>query len=150
MRSIRQRRLAAACCTVLLASSGARAQPAAAGASAFDGRWAVTLVCQDVNDDRGFARGYTFEFAVDVKDGRLSGRHGQAGLPSSLTLAGTVQPDGTVDIDARGRTGDPQYTVGRVTKSTPYSYRMRGLLTPTGGKATRLELRPCEATFSRP
>jgi len=117
--------------------------------TAFDGRWAVSLTCEDVQDKRALVKGYTFNFFADIRDGKLMAQYGQSGLPSSLTMAGVVQRDGNVEITVNGRTGNPEYTVGRVQPSTPYSYRMRGKLTDTSGKATRIELRPCEATFFR-
>ena len=131
---------------VAIAPSYATAQSMS---TAFDGRWAVSLTCEDVQDKRALVKGYTFNFFADIRDGKLMAQYGQSGLPSSLTMAGVVQRDGNVEITVNGRTGNPEYTVGRVQPSTPYSYRMRGKLTDTSGKATRIELRPCEATFFR-
>lgn len=142
------RTVLACCCAAALAPAAAQAQaPSAVPSAAFDGRWAVSLVCEDVHDNGQLVKGYTYNFLSEIKEGRLTGQQGQPGLPSSLTLAGVVQADGTVEINANGRTGKPDRTVGRVQPSTPYSYRMRGTFTPVSGKATRVELRPCEATF---
>ncbi len=116
-------------------------------ATAFDGRWAVTLICEDVGETGKMAKGYTFNFFSEVKDGRLSAQHGQAGTPGSLSLVGTIKADGVAEINANGLTANPDYAVGRTRPNTPYSYRLRGSFTPTAGKAMRLELRPCEATF---
>ena len=120
------------------------AQP---GSTAFDGRWAVSLVCEDVQDKGTLVKGYTFNFLADISAGKLVGQHGQSELPGSLTMVGTVRQDGSVEIAVHGRTGNPEYTVGRVQPSTPYSYRMSGKLTERSGKAMRIELRPCEATL---
>ena len=117
--------------------------------AAFDGRWAVTLVCEDIADGGKVAKGYTFNFFSDVKEGRLTAQNGQVGTPGSLTLIGVIKADGSAEINANGLTGNPDYAVGHARPSTPYSYRMRGTFTPTSGKATRIELRPCEATFSK-
>ena len=145
----KHRRLLLACGLAgWLTSPFAQAQASAAlPSSAFDGRWVTTLVCEDLRDRETFVKGYIFNFFVDVKEGRLTGQYGEVGQSSSLTMTGTIQPDGTVEIDACGRTGDPQYTVGRVMKSTPYAYQMRGTFTSTAGRAARIELRPCQATF---
>ena len=112
-----------------------------------DGRWAITLVCEDVRDKGSLIKGYTHRFFVDVEAGRLTGQRGQIGRPDSLTLDGFIQADGTAEVTANGLTGNPQYSVGHVQASAPYAYRLRGTFTKRSGKATRIELRPCEATF---
>jgi hypothetical protein len=113
----------------------------------FDGRWATTVVCEDVLAKGLLIKGYTLKFFVDVVDGRLTGQRGQAGKPDSLSLDGFIQADGTAEINANGLTGSPEYTVGHVAPSTPYAYRLRGTFSKGSGKATRIELRPCEASF---
>jgi hypothetical protein len=83
----------------------------------------------------------------EVKDGRLKGQLGQVGQPSSLTMVGTIQADGKADISANGLTGNPDTTLGQLSRGSPYSYKMSGTFTQASGKAVRLNLRPCEATF---
>src|SRR6185295_3559459 len=68
------------------------------------------------------ATGYKMRFPVEVKDGVLSGQYGTEGQPSSVTLKGRIQPDGQAIVDARGVTGDPNRTVGRVSRGSTYSY----------------------------
>lgn len=129
-------------------SSTAPPTASATGSStAFDGRWAITLICEDVGEGGKVAKGYTFNFFSDVKEGRLTGQKGEPGTPGSLTLVGVIKADGAAEINANGLTSNPDYAVGHARPSSPYSYRMRGTFTPTNGKATRIELRPCEATF---
>ena len=123
--------------------------PAAGASTAFDGHWAVSLVCDDVQVNGKSARGYTFNFFSEIKDGKVSGQYGVVGRPASLTLVGTVQPDGVLDLNAFGLSGNPEMTLNRAQPSTPYSYRMHGNLNANGGKAKRLEQRTCEATFFR-
>ena len=62
-------------------------------------------------------------------------------------MSGVVQQNGNLELTVRGRTGNPEHTVGRVKPSTPYSYHMRGKFIDASGKASRIELRPCAATF---
>ncbi len=123
------------------------ATPAPTSSTAFDGHWATMLVCEDVRDKGTLIKGYTHRFFVDVQDGRLKGKRGQAGQADSLTLDGFIQADGAAEITAKGLTGKPEYSVGLVQPSAPFTYHMRGAFTKTSGKATRIELRPCEATF---
>ncbi|HIJ81830.1 MAG TPA: hypothetical protein HPP76_08990 [Desulfuromonadales bacterium] len=115
--------------------------------TSFDGRWAVSLICDDVKSTGGLVKGYTLHFYANVKEGRLLGQHGVPGQPSSLTMIGFIRQGGGAEIHARGLTGNQEYNVGRVLPNRPYSYRMRGTFSPTSGKATRVELRPCEAAF---
>jgi len=121
----------------------------AGSSTAFDGRWAVNLVCEDVADSGRVAKGYTLNFFSDVKEGRLTGQYGQIGQPGYLSLIGVIKADGSAEIKANGLIGDPKNAVGKWSSGTPYTYHMRGTFTPTSGKATRIELRPCEATFSK-
>ncbi len=126
------------------------AVPSARSSTAFDGRWAVTLICEDVADSGKVAKGYTLNFVSDVKEGRLTGQNGQVGQPGYLSLVGVIKADGSAEINAKGLTGtNTKYTVGQIGPGSPYSYHMRGTFTPTSGKATRIELRPCEATFTK-
>jgi hypothetical protein len=66
-----------------------------------------------------------------------------------LSLVGIIKADGSAEIKANGLIGNPKNAVGKVSSGTAYSYHMRGTFTPTSGKATRIELRPCEATFTK-
>jgi len=64
-------------------------------------------------------------------------------------MDGVVQPNGTAELTVTGYTGNPDYTVGAVSTGTPYSYRLRGKFTASSGSAMRIDLRPCEANFSK-
>jgi len=121
----------------------------AGSSTAFDGRWAVTLVCEDAADSGKVTKGYTLNFFSDVKEGRLTGQDGKIGQPGYLSLVGIIKADGSAEIKANGLIGNPKYAVGKAISGTAYSYHMRGTFTPTSGKATRIELRPCEATFTK-
>lgn len=118
-----------------------------APSNAFDGRWAVSLVCEDATINNKPVKGYIYNFFADIKDGQLSAQKGQIGQPSSLTMVGTVLADGKVDINASGLTGNPDAASGYLPSGTRYSYRMHGTFTQSNGKAKRIDLRPCEAVF---
>ena len=112
----------------------------------FDGHWAVSLHCDDFKILGHLTKGYTYNFFVDVKDGRLIGQYGQWAQPNSLLMIGEIQQDGIVKISAQGQTGTNPAYVGRYINK-PYSYHMNGKFTQTNGTASRVELRPCDATF---
>lgn len=123
--------------------------PLPAGDSRFDGQWAVTVTCDDTRDKGALIQGYTLTFPGEVTNGTLIAQHGKIGESSSLRLSGVIKPDGTTEISASGLTGKPEFSMGRIQPSTPYAYRMRGAFTESSGTATRIELRPCRATFIR-
>lgn len=131
----------------LMGEAPAPATSAARQSTLFDGRWAVTLICEDVGEHGKIAKGYSYNFFSEVTEGRLTAQHGQPGAPGSLSLLGTIKADGSAEITANGVTSNPDYVVGRARPNTPYTYRLRGNFTPTSGKANRVELRPCAASF---
>ena len=114
--------------------------------TAFDGQWSVSLICEDTQYMGRPVKGYIYDFSVDVKDGKISGRYGQSAQPASLSMIGAIQQDGTVTINASGISSKNQKSTAGPT-SSPYSYRMVGKFSHARGKAKRIESRPCEATF---
>ena len=115
----------------------------------YDGKWYVTLRCSSIEDKRGPVKGYELNFPATVTSGKLSAQYGAPGTPNSLTYEGEVSADGVLQIKASGNTGPSANTLGRVAQGTPFTYTLRGKLTDTGGEATRVEGRPCVASFSR-
>ena len=131
-------------------SSMAQAQPAAqasAGAR-FDGSWRVTIACPN-NTEKSAARGYRRQFDATVKDAVLSGEIGNAKSPGWLRIDGSIGADGSALLDARGRTGDPEYAVEHPAPSTPYSYRIEAHFDDRHGTGKRLEQRVCNFDFDR-
>ena len=118
-----------------------------ASSAAFDGHWAITLTCEDIEFKGQLAKGYTLNFFSDVKGSQLTGQFGPMGQPASATLVGTINADGVAEIKVNGRVGNPDMALGHIASSSPYSYTMRGNFTPTSGRAKRVEHRPCEAVF---
>jgi hypothetical protein len=122
---------------------------AVAAVTPFDGRWSALLVCPDTKDKSGLVKGYEYSFPVTIRDGALQGQYGEPGHPASVTYTGQVSNDGVLEVHATGNTGRSDYTAGKVMQGTPYSYTLQGKLEQSRGQATRKELRPCTATFSR-
>jgi hypothetical protein len=125
--------------------AGLAAKPPALDPARFDGSWKVTIECPAHNA----AAGYALRFLVAVKDGVLNGQHGVAGQPDSVTLTGNILSDGSAIIAARGRTGDPKFTVNRESTGTPYGYRADVRFEGSRGSGTKTEIRPCSLTFVR-
>jgi hypothetical protein len=134
----------------LLVALTSHAQPAPENLSTVhDGRWSVYLSCPDINHAKGNARGYTYNFPVQVTGGRLAGRFDERVPPAFIHFTGRVLADGTLLIDADGLSGSPESTVGQIPRGTPYRYTMKGKLDADKGRADRVELRPCTAEFAR-
>ena len=148
-RALRTRRwcaawLLAGVTTAVQAQADATAMP-----GPYDGAWWATLHCPDTTDRQGTVKGYDWAFPVQVDRGRLEGRYGSEGMPSSLHWTGEVAADGTLEIRADGRSGSTDYAVGRVATGSRYTYTMGGHLDAARGQAARREIRPCAATFVR-
>ncbi len=121
--------------------------PAGAASSRFDGAWEVAIDCPDRSEATN-AKGYDYRFPATVKDGVLSGnRNGDE--PGSLTIEGPIAADGSALLQARGRTGDPTYAVGRPAKGSAYRYRIQAQFDGDRGTGERLEQRVCHFTFVR-
>jgi hypothetical protein len=132
---------------LLVTTSTSHAQSSAA--DAFDGRWTTTLICDDTHDQDKLVKGYEYVFNVDVVHGRLEGQYGPVDGPASVKYLGVIHADGSAEIAATGRTGKNEYTMGKGERGTAYGYRLRGQFDATSGHATRMQIRPCEATFAK-
>jgi hypothetical protein len=129
--------------TVLAASALAAG---ASEAGPFDGTWQTTVSCAEA----GGGLGYAYRFDSVVRDGVLHGLHGHEGEPGSLTLDGTIGPDGAAKVFARGRTGSPAFVPGRDTpRGTDYGYDVEAHFQDSQGAGARLEGRPCQLRFEK-
>ena len=118
----------------------------AADKQRFDGDWMTTVSCPAARD----ALGYSYRFTSTVKDGVLHGLHGTEGQPGSLELDGTITPDGTAPLYAKGRTGSKEYVPGRDTpRGTEYGYNVDAHFSGASGSGTRVEGRPCSFKFAK-
>jgi hypothetical protein len=117
--------------------------------TAHDGRWSVFLDCPDTRGSNGsVVKGYTYNFVVQIAAGRLEGE-AKSLPPAFIHFTGQVLADGVLSIDANGVSGNPEVTVGKIPRGTPYRYTMKGKLEADRGRAERVELRPCTADFVR-
>ncbi len=132
-----------------LAATGVAAQPVnSSSTTRFDGAWTVQIHCPSNTEESG-AKGYKYAFPATVKDGFLSGSHGEEGTAGSLRIEGQIEPDGEATIRAHGRTGIPDYAAKKPPSGSAYSYTIKSHFEPTKGTGTRVEARVCNFTFSR-
>ena len=125
------------------------AQPSASASSnAFDGDWQVTMTCPD-NTEKSAARGYKRQFPAQVKNGVLQGAIGVADSAGWLRIEGPIGADGNARLEARGRTGNPDYAAQHPPPSSPYAYRIDARFEGARGSGRRLEQRVCNFVFER-
>jgi hypothetical protein len=136
---------------LLLAVAAAMALGMSAAAQAagdvhrFDGTWKVTLVCPKWEG----ALGYSKIFPMMVSDGHLHGQYDKQYQPNSLTLEGTIQPDGRASIMANGVTGPSKFNLDQVPEGNSFSYNITAQFERAHGHGKRTEMRPCDVDFVR-
>jgi len=111
-----------------------------AGATRFDGLWRTTVVC----DKEGEILGWSQQFFGRIKNGVFHGQTGVAGQPGWTTYDGTIEPDGSIQLQQEGITGsDPNMTLGRTPPGRKYSFPFVGQFEGLRGSALRVEGRIC-------
>jgi hypothetical protein len=108
----------------------------------FDGAWRTTVACATTAG----ARGYTYQFVSQVKDGAWHGERGTEGQPNWLSIDGKIQLDGSAELFAQGVTGDPAFSGVNTSPGSNYSYHILARFDATSGTGKRLEQRPCDFT----
>jgi hypothetical protein len=111
----------------------------------FDGAWDTILSCPNSNG----ALGYSFEFVSTVKDGVLHGEKGEQGKAGWLSLDGNILDDGSANLYVQGLVGAAPFAVGQRPAGSSYGYHLDSKFSDTSGKGTRVEGRPCSATFAK-
>ncbi|MGI9027125.1 MAG: hypothetical protein ACR2GP_16430 [Burkholderiaceae bacterium] len=120
----------------------------ALSSSRFDGDWTVSIDCPSNTEESG-AKGYRFQFPAVVKDGVLAASVGMEGWSASLRIEGPIRSDGSAELRARGRTGNPEYAAKQPLSGTPYSYRIKAQFDDDKGTGSRIETRVCNFVFAR-
>jgi hypothetical protein len=115
-----------------------------ARAASFDGAWSVTQECEPAP---GGARGFKWLYNAKVTDGVMVGQYGTKDQPSSLTLTGRIQADGTALLRAAGLNGKAEYTVGFAQPGEKFSYPVSARFEATRGTGLRTQGRTCKFSF---
>jgi len=129
--------------TILASEKSSRVSPGEV--SRFDGNWKITLDCPNTDT----ALGYYWEFPAQVRDGFLRGERGTEGGPASLRIQGTIQPDGSARLDAKGMTGDRKYNTQNVPQGIPFAFTVAARFEGSRGTGRRTQMRPCDLTFAK-
>ena len=117
-----------------------------ARAASLDGTWSVLQVCETTSDG---ARGYTWRYDADVKNGRFVGQYRNKGQVPSMTLEGQIQADGSATLKASGISADAEHNVKFAQAQTPISYQVSAKFEGNKGSGSRLGARACKFTFSK-
>lgn len=117
---------------------------APAHAASFDGKWSVTQECEPAP---GGARGFKWLYDAKVTDGMLVGQYGTKDTPSSMTLTGRIQADGTAMLMAAGLNGKSEYTAGFGQPGSKFSYPVSARFEATRGTGLRTQGRTCRFSF---
>ncbi|MEO6897444.1 MAG: hypothetical protein ABI218_12445 [Caldimonas sp.] len=120
----------------------------AAAPDRFDGNWSVRIDCPSNSEPSG-AKGYVFEFPATVTKSFLSGTRGEQSAPGYLHIEGVIQPDGTAELRADGRTGNPDFAVRHPASGSTFTYQIAAQFESTKGTGQRLKARVCTFGFSK-
>lgn len=142
MSRSRRPTLSHALALLLLCSLG----PWRAEAASFDGEWSVLQVCDSTSEG---ARGFTWRFGASVRNGIFVGQYRTEGQSPSMSLKGTINPDGSASLSARGISGDADHNLKFAPAQSPFSFEVRAKFDGASGAGQRVGGRACRFTFSR-
>jgi hypothetical protein len=112
----------------------------------FDGLWKLTISCPPSETPKAAA--YTMKLAVQVTEGRLFGELGRPGKPGAFAIQGTMRPDGTALLTARG-ISDAVAGAGAAPAGSIFEYTATARFADNRGTGKRIETRLCDLTFER-
>jgi len=93
------------------------------GSSRFDGNGTRFSPASRSRD----ARGFSWEFTSEIRDGNLRGVYGVEHHAASILIEGPIADDGSAQLTATVWTGDKVYVPGQDTpKGTEFTYRIKG------------------------
>ncbi len=108
----------------------------------FDGAWQTEWSCPNL----GGYPGYSYSFNGQVKDGVYHGTKGAKGEPSSMTLDGKIEADGTAGFTGEVIVGSSLVGLG-APRGSPSDFHALGHFDHGSGNGKRIEGRPCTLTF---
>jgi hypothetical protein len=108
----------------------------------FDGTWQTEWTCPNL----GGYPGYSYSFNGQVKDGVYHGTKGAKGEPSSMTLDGRIEADGTAGFTGEVIVGSSLVGLG-AARGSPSDFHALGHFDHGSGNGKRIEGRPCTLTF---
>ena len=98
---------------------------------------------------RDGAAGYSWQFLASVQDGVLHGERGVRGQANSASFDGTIQSDGSAMLLVQGKTAGSGLQRRAGGQSSPFRFHLKSRFSGSRETGTRVELRPCEAVFTK-
>ena len=122
--------------------------PSSPAVHQFDGNWEVRIRC---DGGPGGAEPYVLTLPATVSQSWLRAERGAdaAAGETTLLLDGLIAEDGKALLKARGRTGDPRFSMDRARPGTPYGYEVNAHFEGNSGSGTRTGRRTCDLRFTR-
>ena len=111
----------------------------------FDGSWNVVVFCPASDS----APASALRFLAGIKNGVLHGERGNGGSRGSMTLDGTIQPDGLARLHASGITNDGDEVLGVSPRDSAFVYEVAARFQDSHGLGARVAGRTCHLTFTR-
>ena len=110
----------------------------------FDGDWAASWTCPNLNQYPGYA----YQFVAQIRGGVLHGLKGVKGEPSSLVIDGKIDADGMAAFSGEIIVGSSLVGLGAARGSASDFYAL-GQFQHSNGTGRRLQGRPCSLMFER-
>ncbi len=122
----------------------------AAQAGHFDGTWTTTMAC----DASTRMPAYQWKFPSTIANGSFHGQHGEEGGPGYLIIDGTINPDGSAKLHAKGTVQSGKAGLVTQLKGNKYDYYIEARFTDMTGTGKRDEGagilgRPCSFDFAK-
>ncbi len=111
----------------------------------FDGAWTVVVFCPASES----APASAVRFMAGVRNGVLHGERGNPGTRGSMTLEGTIQPDGLAHLHASGMTNDSDEVLGVSPRDRSFVYEVSARFQGSRGLGARVDGRRCHLNFTR-
>jgi hypothetical protein len=111
----------------------------------FDGAWNVVVFCPASES----APASALRFMAGVRNGVLHGERGSSGSRGSMTLEGTIQPDGLAHLQASGITNDADEVLGVSPRDRSFVYEVAARFQGERGLGARIDGRVCHLNFTR-
>jgi hypothetical protein len=121
---------------------------AQAPANRFDGNWTTSVAC----DESTHMPAYKWTFASTIASSQFHGQHGEQGGPGYMVVDGTINPDGSAKLHAKGTVQAGKAGLVTQLKGNKYDYYIEAKFAATSGTGKRDEGagilgRPCSFEF---
>ena len=123
---------------------------AQAAGGPFDGTWTTNMSC----DASEHMPAYTWTFVSTITNSTFHGQHGEEGGPGNMVMDGTIGPDGSAKLHAKGKVSAGKAGLVTQLKGNKYDYYVDATFTGTSGTGKREEGagilgRPCSFQFTK-